>query len=78
MVEYGGNEGFDDDLRPEVYEKTVSAAGSSFLKSAVPEAAILVIGPADGFAPAPGNCLKKDKSGDPIKKANEFSLRSPD
>ena len=70
VVEYGGNEGFDDDLRPEVYEKQFRSR-IEFLKSAVPEAAILVIGPADGLR-LPRYCLKKDKSGDPIKKANEF------
>ena len=58
IVEYGGNEGFDDDLTAEAYEKTFRSY-MALLRKAAPRASILVIGPADGNR-LPKYCLSLD------------------
>ena len=59
IVEYGGNEGFDNNLRPVRY-KNEFRHRVNLLKQAAPRASIMIIGPADGLR-LPGYCLRQLK-----------------
>ncbi|MEW5724872.1 MAG: hypothetical protein AB1896_17300, partial [Thermodesulfobacteriota bacterium] len=69
VLEYGGNEGFHDDLETEAYAKAFRMR-LAFLKKAAPKASFLIIGPADG-ARLPGYCLATVEEIDPALAADQ-------